>query len=456
MVRHVRVWSGLPFLFPLTTGMWKILVTILLDNHRPQVNDMIHANEDDGQIGLKFMGNAVLAQLIEAKKNNNGKMPYGMIQRTVQENKDKFPGLTNIYIKNLLQSHGMKQKDASPERSSHIEVPETQHPPVPAPAPVETRNYGGRPKGTTRAEQNEKKVRGQNMVNAIALEYSSSKYEYENDTLPRGLLDTIIEEKKDEYLLPNYAVSKNTIMRRHKKKQYDVMASGGRDSPAKKLDDPLVAVFHNLADMNKPLSPGEAIKMANDLLIGTDLEKAIILYKNKIGTPCDANGRNLSDGQLLGAGWWRRFLRRNKHRLVSKRGRKFSLNRTEWCTFANFAKMYDLIYEEMVGAGVGVAVKLDVPILVDVHGNEVEDEAKAYGRKCTHKILLPENCYVFDETGGNINMKMDGHYGGTTYLTQPGCTPMLRASENESHFSTLTVTSLSGEPALCVIIFKGE
>ena len=42
----------------------------------------------------------------------------------------------------------------------------------------------------------------------------------------------------------------------------------------------------------------------------------------------------------------------NKHRLVSKRGQKYSLDRQNWTTYHNFIHMYEHRYEEMVSAGV--------------------------------------------------------------------------------------------------------
>lgn len=144
---------------------------------------------------------------------------------------------------------------------------------------------------------------------------------------------------------------------------------------------------------------------------------------------------------------------RNRHKLTSAKGRKFSLNRENWCTYSNFLNMYKCIYQEMVDCG--VALKLDIPVYMDVDGYVVDVE-DAYGRKCTHKLVRPEMCFVFDETGGNTCMKGDGHVGGRRHLCRRGTTPKIQASESDNHFTTLTVTSLTGEPALCVVIFKGE
>ena len=105
--------------------------------------------------------------------------------------------------------------------------------------------------------------------------------------------------------------------------------------------------------------------------------------------------------------------------------------------------------------GVGVAKRSDVPVFMDADGYEV-DVDKAYGQKCTHKLVHTELCFLFDETGGNTCMKGDGHVGGQTYLSRTGSKRKVRASESDNYFTTMTVTLLTGEPVLCVIIFKGE
>ena len=116
-------------------------------------------------------------------------------------------------------------------------------------------------------------------------------------------------------------------------------------------------------------------------------------------------------------------------------------------------KMFNILYKEMVHAG--VAEKREEPVFLDEFGNIVIDETKAYGRRSTHKVTHPQKLFMFDETGGNTNMKNDGHYGGTKYLSKRGQCVKMMASEVENHFTTLTVTALTGEADLCVVILKG-
>ena len=159
------------------------------------------------------------------------------------------------------------------------------------------------------------------------------------------------------------------------------------------------------------------------------------------------------DGITLGIRWWITFLRRNDHLLCSAKGRKFSVSCDTWCIYTNFADMYDHVYAAMVDAR--IAKKLDKATWLDSEGNEVE-EKDAVGRKSTHRLTHPQMGLVVDETGGNTSMKNDGNGRNKKYITHSNETPSLRASEADNHFTTMCFTALSGEPVLCVTIFKGE
>ena len=115
--------------------------------------------------------------------------------------------------------------------------------------------------------------------------------------------------------------------------------------------------------------------------------------------------------------------------------------------------MYDHVYDAMVSAK--IAEKLGVPTWLDNEGNEVE-EKDSVGRKSTHRLTFPLGGLVVDETGGNTSMKNDGNGCNKKYMGRPGDSPQIRSSEAENHFTTMCFTALSGEPVLCVTIFKGQ
>ena len=156
---------------------------------------------------------------------------------------------------------------------------------------------------------------------------------------------------------------------------------------------------------------------------------------------------------MLGLNYWNGFKNRWEHVLTSKRGQKFALDRSNATTFTNMEKMYDEIYDAFVECG--VAIKLDVPVLMDAKGNTVTDPLDAFGTKCTHKLMHPDICLVVDEVGSNLSQKGDGHVGGQKFVCRKGSVPQVKVQHSERHFTLLGFTALNGEPVLCLIIVSG-
>ena len=55
--------------------------------------------------------------------------------------------------------------------------------------------------------------------------------------------------------------------------------------------------------------------------------------------------------------------------LDTRCGEKFAYNRAEWTKLKNIRQMYDVIYDELVDAG--VVFVLNCPMYTDIEGNEV-------------------------------------------------------------------------------------
>ena len=128
------------------------------------------------------------------------------------------------------------------------------------------------------------------------------------------------------------------------------------------------------------LTPSVAIELVNSLIEGQPIQKHLIEWKKKYSN--DEEGK-------VGRSYWRSFLKRNNHRLISTRGQKYELNRQNWTTYANFRHMYNHIYNEMVDAG--VAEPLGKSIWMDIEGNECLEE-EAVGCQVTHKLCHPDMC----------------------------------------------------------------
>ena len=90
------------------------------------------------------------------------------------------------------------------------------------------------------------------------------------------------------------------------------------------------------------LTPSVAIELVNSLIEGQPFQKHLIEWKKKY--------LNVETGKV-GRSYWRSFLKRNNHRLVSNHGQKCELNRQNWTTYANFWDVYNHICNEMVDTG---------------------------------------------------------------------------------------------------------
>lgn len=99
-------------------------------------------------------------------------------------------------------------------------------------------------------------------------------------------------------------------------------------------------------------------------------------------------------------------MKRNKHRLLSKRGPKYSLDHKNWTTYHSFLHMYVHTYDEMVSDT--VTEFLAEPLWLDGNGNPCKEEY-SYGCQLDYKLICPDQYFVGDEVGYNISMNRDGH-----------------------------------------------
>ena len=146
---------------------------------------------------------------------------------------------------------------------------------------------------------------------------------------------------------------------------------------------------------------------------------------------------------VLGKKYWLLFKKRWSHKLVTKRGQKFAIDRSNSLTYANVKQMYDQVYNCLVDAGVAYV------------SDEYCDDYPGPLRTKYH-LKHPEMCLVVDEVGSNSSQRGDGHIGGQKYQCENGMVPQIKASHsNERHFTTLGFTNLRGEPVLCLVIIAG-
>ena len=96
-----------------------------------------------------------------------------------------------------------------------------------------------------------------------------------------------------------------------------------------------------------------------------------------VKNPADVDG-------TTGYVYFQCFNRRNSHRIVSKQGEKFDIDRHNWCACRNFKTMCYNIAAKMVDAK--LAVESETPVFMDYDRNVCEKD-DSFGRPITHDIM---------------------------------------------------------------------
>ena len=403
----------------------------------------------------------IAARIKVAKCNNNNKIPRNFVSSIVNElepvcswiNRDVInyhyrtwskrsnvnldpPNPTPVNQDEIAMENAIpvSSDDSATSISNHIEILEEEA----------VRKKGGRPKGTT--DINRKLLSDSILAakNEITDLYAIAKSNAGANKVEKNTLQTIINQIVKKRKLPNeVSINIDTIRRRVSRKSHFVTQTGV-STPLACLEEIIVTIVIQMARIRQCLSPSKGLRLVNSVIAGTDAQADLIKWKtrhcsNSLGT--------------VGKGYWRGFMKRHGHKVVSKRGAKYALNRAEWSTYHNFDDMYRHIYEEMELSG--VAKRRDEPVWMDRDGNIVE-EVNAHGCKVTHDFIRPDMCLVRDEVGGNINMTGDGHQGGQLLLCPKGTIPQQKISTRDKHFTLMGLTLLSGDPVMCILIIAGK
>ncbi len=157
-----------------------------------------------------------------------------------------------------------------------------------------------------------------------------------------GYLEWLINEKKKEFGI-NCSISRRTII--NCTQRGALTTNFGAKSLLEEVEVAFVQICIQMVKIRQPLSCTEAITLMNDMIENTSTKQKLIEFhqSRRLGTDVFEKGK-------VTTGWWRRFLRRNEDKLVTKRGEKFALNRSDWTTLPNIRQMYEVIYDEMVDA----------------------------------------------------------------------------------------------------------
>ena len=260
--------------------------------------------------------------LYAAQTSKNGKVPYGFVNKLVVESAKEEPWINRNVINHAYMKFSLKDE----EQSSLIA---TKKPVV---APKEKNAVMGRPKGSTNVKKRhlrEVLLAAKNEIATLYL-HEKKKSKREGKKLPNGWLNNKIAEISAMRGIPsNMPISKFTI--RNRKEGQIVLQGGGPESLMAPVEPHLVELICAMAGMRRCLTTSEAIALGNDLIIGTETEKRIIEWKK--------NRNEFNDNSpVLGRKWWQLFKKGWSHRLVTKQGQKFALDRSSALTYGNVKK----------------------------------------------------------------------------------------------------------------------
>ena len=367
--------------------------------------------------------------------NPKGILPHGTMTRILKQYKKEHPWLNRDKIN---FHYGKFKKD--PSRSAVtvpvIDTGSESNTTTAGPENETASRFKGRPKGTTKASKFLMKQTMTAAKNEIAQMYfeAKAKASSEGEKLEDGWLQKVVDDVKEKRGIgKDVAISLKTIRNRVK----SVVLHPGKQSLMAPIEPKLVELVLAMAKIRRCLTVSETLGLANDLIRNTDLEKKIIQWKKKT-LHLDVKKKD----PVLGRKYWTLFKKRWEHKLVSKRGQKFAMDRNNALTYPNVRQMYEDVYESMVEAG--VAKKLTEP-----------DMNQPGTFKCHYELTHPEMCLVVDEVGANLNQKDDGHIGGQKFMCEVGAVPQLKVSTKDKHFTLLGFTSLKGEAVMCLLILAG-
>ena len=406
----------------------------------------------DFLITKKAVLTALCKSIHDVAKKNKHRLPYGFMKEYANAQIKLYPWLTyhslNCFYQRFKRSLDEVSQSVKKQPCEEIYTSSVHH----SMSDLSDTNTekvtvrsAGRPTGSTMIEKRNRIENIVQMKNDITAEYV--KVKNKEGTLKKGQLEEIIKRHKKKRKLEEVDIPSSTIRQRVLRNKTVVLNHhrGGHSSPLESLDDTIVDIVLMMARICQCLTPSSGLALVNSMIDGQPIQQDLIAWKKKYCIS-DASG-------TVGKSYWRAFMNRNRHRLVSNRGQKYALDRQNWTTCVNFKNTYDHTLEEMITAG--VAVKLEVPTWQDRYGNICPEE-EAFGCKVTHKLLYPGMCLVGDEVGGNLNMSGDGHSGGQLFLTGSKQVPYQRVSTTEKRFTMIGLTGLDGTPVMCVLIIQGK
>ena len=266
----------------------------------------------------------------------------------------------------------------------------------------------GRPKGTSVQQTKiieEKIIDAKNRISVLCYEkrkksvskrMECNSYKQIHDSVMKAIgLDTI---------LPSFSIPWKTINSRLMRNRLIINGPNvNKKSPMEKIEPIILQFVLWKEEAHQPITPTEGLAFANSLIMGKPIQEEIKQYQTMLKKP--ATG-------ILSKRYWSLFMNCYKDVIESKRGGQIANNRVKWVTYENVKMMYDLVYKQMVQAGIAVALPENEWYWVDYNGFTVESEAESTGLKVKVKLTDPDWLLFGNEVGNELNQKDDGNVGG--------------------------------------------
>ena len=210
-----------------------------------------------------------------------------------------------------------------------------------------SRSRPGRPVGTTIKNKIEQTMQYRTFVNEVSLRFHQQKKEANS----KGNRDAVYKR-----------IQRNTIVINPS------IAHPGLKSPLAASEPAFVEILLHLARIKHSIGPSDAKLLINSMIADTPIQDELKKHQIKY---CGLTPDSASLGKVSNS-YWTGFKKRWAHKLVTKKGRRFELDRSNWTKYSNFAAMYDNIASEMVAAG--VAKELPTPVWMNEKGEVVSDK----------------------------------------------------------------------------------
>ncbi len=172
------------------------------------------------------------------------------------------------------------------------------------------KKLGGRPKGSTVASSLDEKKRLEEAMADAVEEYREAikKVKNEKERLRKGELTKIISKCREKHnLCHSILIKEETIWKRVQRNSKG--SHQGLKSPLLSIEPYVVSLILQLAKMRIPLTTEQGLQLCNSIISGTKYEKLTSEFKDKYLR---------SSTKKLGHGYWRGFMKRNKHLISAK------------------------------------------------------------------------------------------------------------------------------------------